>query len=165
MDDWSPLYPEEVRRPPNPVFQRRAFRIAVGIPAAFFLFGGFHGMFTDYKTMQEVRRRAQARTEHVQAVIVETHVTVSRGGEVHADGAGTISFTTASGRQIQKRYGGYRGKPGGSVPLTYDPGDPDNFSFGGDEFGISDILINNVFSFLVGGALLAACLFVDVNRS
>src|SRR5712691_1827495 len=86
--------------------KRRLAQVLVAAPGIILLLLALRGSFTDYLHMQDVRRRAEARTALAEATIVETHGLVSGKGFRIAEGAGTFSFTTASGQEVRVPYRG-----------------------------------------------------------
>ena len=81
--------------------KRRLAQLLVATPGIILLFLALDGVFADYRHMQDVRRRAETRTALAEATIVETHGLVSGKGLRIAEGAGTFSFTTASGQEVR----------------------------------------------------------------
>ena len=130
--------------------KRRLAQVLVATPGVILLFLALHGAFTDYRHMQDVRRRAEARTAPAEATIVETHGLVSGKGLRIAEGAGTFSFTTASGQEVRVPYRGFSGSSGTKFPVRYDPRNPENCGQGNDLFGFSDLLFDNVFFLVIG---------------
>src|SRR5207244_7259029 len=122
----------------------------VSAPGIIRRFLALHGVFADYRHMQDVRRRAEARTALAEATIVETHGLVSGKGLRIAEGAGTFSFTTASGQEVRIPYRGFSGSPGTKLSVRYDPRNPENCAGGNDLFGFSDLLFGNAPFFLMG---------------
>jgi hypothetical protein len=130
--------------------KRRLAQVLVAAPGIILLFLALHGTFADYRHMQDVRRRAEARTALAEATIVEAHGLVSGKGVRIAEGAGTISFTAVSGKEVRVPYRGFSGSPGTKLPVTYDPREPENYAMGNDLFGFSDLLFGNAPFFLIG---------------
>ena len=130
--------------------KRRLAQLLVAVPGIVLLFFALRGSFTDYRHIQHVRQRAEARTAPAEATIVETHGLVSGKGLRIAEGAGTFSFTTASGQEVRVPYRGFSGSLGTKLPVTYDPRNPENCALGNDLFGFSDLLFNNAPFFLMG---------------
>src|SRR5437588_5615076 len=130
--------------------KRRLAQALVAAPGIILLFVALHGVVADYHHLQDVRRRAEARTALAEATIVETHGLVSGKGLRIAEGAGTFSFTTVSGQEVRVPYRGFSGSLGTKLPVTYDPRNPENCALGNDLFGFSDLLFNNAPFFLMG---------------
>ena len=131
--------------------KRRLAQVLVAAPGIVLLFLALHGAFADYRHMQDVRRRAEARTALAEATIVETHGLVSGKGHRIAEGAGTFTFNTASGEEVRVPYqGGFSGHLGAKLPVRYDPRNPENCAGGNDLFGFSDLLFDNAPFFLIG---------------
>src|SRR5205085_4315786 len=130
--------------------KRRLAQALVAAPGIILLLLALHGVVADYRHMQDVRRRALARTALAEATIVETHGLVSGKGLRIAEGAGTFSFTTASGQGVRVPYRGFSGSLGTKLPVTYDPREPKNCAMGNDLFGFSDLLFDNAPFFLIG---------------
>ena len=130
--------------------KRRLAQALVAVPGIILLFLALHGAFTDYRHIENLRRRAEARTALAEATIVEAHGLISGKGHRIAEGAGTISFTTASGQEVRVPYRGFSGSPGTKLPVTYDPREPENYAMGNDLFGFSDLLFDNAPFFLLG---------------
>jgi hypothetical protein len=86
-----------------------------------------------------------------EATIIETHDLVYRTGNRTKNGAGTFSFTTVSGQEVQHRYQGFSRSPGMKLPVHYDPGNPENCAMGDNlyQWRLSDFLGNAPF-FLLG---------------
>ena len=129
--------------------KRRLAQVLVAAPGIILLFLALHGAFVDYRHMRDVRRRAEARTALAEATIVETHGLVSGKGLRIAEGAGTFSFTTASGQEVRIPYRGFSGSLGTKLPVRYDPRNPENCALGDNRWGFSDLLGNAPF-FLMG---------------
>src|SRR6266567_6733150 len=53
--------------------KRRLAQVLVAVPGIVLLFLALRGSFADYRHMQDVRQRAEARTALAEATIVETH--------------------------------------------------------------------------------------------
>jgi hypothetical protein len=66
MPDNSPLADDGA-------LKRRIAQALVAVPGIIFLFLAVHGTLADYRQMQDVRRRWDARTAVAEATIVETH--------------------------------------------------------------------------------------------
>jgi hypothetical protein len=98
--------------------------------------------------MQDVSRRFEARTALAEATIVETH-DLFHGTVRIAEGAGTFTFTTASGQEVRVPYRGFSGRHGTKLPVRYDPRHPENCALGDNRWGFSDLLGNAPF-FLLG---------------
>jgi hypothetical protein len=130
--------------------KRRLAQLLVAAPGIILLFLALHGVFADYRHMQDVRRRAEARTALAEGTIVETHGLISGKGHRIAEGAGTISFTTASGQEVRVPYRGFSGSPGTKLSVRYDPREPENYAMGNDLFGFSDLLFDNAPFFVMG---------------
>src|SRR5438128_11495760 len=86
--------------------KRRLAQTLVAVPGIVLLFLALHGAFADYRHIQDVRRRAEARTAPAEATIVEAHGLVSGKGLRIAEGAGTFSLTTASRQEVRVPYRG-----------------------------------------------------------
>jgi hypothetical protein len=129
--------------------KRRLAQALVAAPGIIFLFLALHGTFADYRHMQDVRRRAEARTALAEATIIEAHGLVSGKGHRTEQGAGTFSFTTGSGLEVRVPYRGFSGSPGTKLPVRYDPRNPENCSLGKNLWGFSDLL-GNAPPFLLG---------------
>jgi hypothetical protein len=132
-----------------PTNNRRFAQALVAVPGIIFLFLALHGTWADYRHLQEVKRRAETRTALAEATIVETHGLVSGKGLRIAEGAGTFSFTTASGQEVRVPYRGFSGSLGMKLPVRYDPRNPENCALGDNRWGFSDLLGNAPF-FLLG---------------
>ena len=130
--------------------KRRLAQTLVAVPGIVLLFFALRGSITDYRHMQDVSRRAETRTALAEATIVETHGLISGKGHRIAEGAGTFSFTTASGQEVRITYRGFSGSPGTKLPVRYDPRNPENCAGGNDLFGFSDLLFGNAPFFLMG---------------
>ena len=128
--------------------KRRLAQALVATPGIIFLFLALHGLFADYRHMQEVSRRTEMRTALAEATIVETH-DLLHGTVRTAEGAGTFTFTTASGQEMRVPYRGFSGSLGTKLPVSYDPRNPENCSLGDNRWGFSDLL-GNAPSFLMG---------------
>src|SRR3989442_13102292 len=96
---------------------RRLAQALVAAPGIILLFLALHGTFADYRHMQDVRRRAEARTALAEATIIEAHGLVSGKGRRIEDGAGTFGFTTDSGQEGRVPYRGFSGSPGTKLPV------------------------------------------------
>jgi len=129
--------------------KRRLAQALVAAPGIIFLFLALQGTCADYRHMQEVNRRTEARTALAEATIVEAHGLVAGKGHRTENGAGTFSFTTDSGQEVQVPYHGFSGNPGAKLPVRYDPRNPENCSLGDNRWGLSDLLGNAPF-FLLG---------------
>src|SRR5207244_11036841 len=81
--------------------KRRLAQLLVAAPGIVLLYLALHGAFADYRHMQDVRQRAEARTAPAEATIVETHGLVSGKGHRIAEGGGRCMFTTASGQGVR----------------------------------------------------------------
>lgn len=134
--------------------KRRIGQALVAIPGLILLYVALHGAFADYRHIQDVRRRAEARTAQAEATVIETHDLVSGKGVRMAQGAGTFSFTTDSGKEVRIKYRGFTSKPGEKLHVRYDPRDPENYALGNDLFGYSDLLMSNMPPFLISLYLL-----------
>jgi len=130
--------------------KRRLAQALVAAPGIILLLLALRGSVTDYRHMQDVRRRAEARTALAEATIVEAHDLISGKGHRIVQGAGTISFTAVSGKEVRVGYRGFSGSPGTKLPVTYDPREPENYAMGNDLFGFSDLLFDNAPFFLLG---------------
>src|SRR5437588_10325149 len=150
MSHFFARFPNEPAPADVGALKRRLAQLLVAAPGIILLFLALHGAFTDYRHMQDVRRRAEARTAPAEATIVETHGLVSGKGLRIAEGAGTFSFTTASGQEVRVPYRGFSGSSGTKFPVRYDPRNPENCAGGNDLFGFSDLLFNNAPFFLMG---------------
>src|SRR5207302_3369780 len=142
-------FPNEPSPADGGALKRRLAQALVAAPGIILLLLALHGVVADYRHMQDVRRRAEARTALAEATIVETHGLVSGKGLRIAEGAGTFSFTTASGQEVRIPYRGFSGSSGTKLPVRYDPGNPENCAGGNDLFGFSDLLFDNVPFFVV----------------
>src|SRR5256712_4739378 len=149
MGDFIARFPNEPSPADVGALKRRLAQLLVAAPGIILLFLALHGAFADYRHMQDVRRRAQARTALAEATIVETHGLVSGKGLHIAEGAGTFSFTTASGQEVRVPYRGFSGSLGTKLPVRYDPSNPENCALGDNQWGFSDLLGNAPF-FLMG---------------
>ena len=130
-------------------FKRRLAQALVAAPGITFLVLALHGASADYRHMQDVRRRAEARTALAEATITEAHGLVSGKGHRTEQGAGTFSFTTVSGQEVQVPYRGLSGSPGTKLPVRYEPHNPENCALGDNRWGGSDLL-GNAPPFLLG---------------
>ena len=129
--------------------KRRPAQALVAAPGIILLFVALHGVVADYRHMQDVSRRPEARTALAEATIVETHGLVSGKGLRIAEGAGTFSFTTVSGQEVRIPYRGFSGSLGTKLPVRYDPRNPENCALGDNRWRFSDLLGNAPF-FLLG---------------
>src|SRR5437660_8793832 len=150
MSHFFARFPNEPAPADVGALKRRLAQLLVATPGIILLFVALHGAFADYRHIQVARRRAEARTAPAEATIVEAHGLVSGKGHRIAEGAGTFSFTTASGQEVRIPYRGFSGSPGTKLPVRYDPRNPENCAGGNDLFGFSDLLFNNAPFFLVG---------------
>src|SRR5438132_2567323 len=150
MSHFFARFPNEPSPTNVDVLKRRLAQALVAVPGIVLLFFALRGSFTDYRHIENARRRAEARTALAEATIVETHGLVSGKGHRIAEGAGTFSFTTASGQEVRVPYRGFSGSPGTKLPVTYDPRNPENCAGGNDLFGFSDLLFDNAPFFLIG---------------
>ena len=145
--------------------KRRLAQALVAVPGIILLFLALHGVVADYRHMQDVRRRAEARTALTEATIVETHGLVSGKGLRIAEGAGTFSFTTVSGQEVRIPYRGFSGSLGTKLPVTYDPRNPENCALGNDLFGFSDLLFDNTPFFVMGLYFLFLAMMLGRRRA
>jgi hypothetical protein len=129
--------------------KRRLAQALVAAPGIILLFFALHGTLADYRHMQDVRRRAEARTALAEATIIEAHGLVSGKGHRTEQGAGTFSFTTVSGQEVRVPYRGFSGSPGTKLPVRYDPRNPENCALGNNRWGFFDLL-GNAPPFLLG---------------
>jgi hypothetical protein len=129
--------------------KRRLAQALVAVPGIIFLFLALHGLFTDYRHMQYLSRRAEARTALAEATIVETHGLISGKGHRISEGAGTFTFNTASGQEVRFPYRGFSGSVGTKLPVRYDPRNPANWAGGDARWGFSELIGNAPF-FLLG---------------
>jgi len=151
MSHFFARFPNEPSPANVGALKRRLAQALVAAPGIILLFLALHGTFADYRHMQDVRRRAETRTALAEATIVETHGLVSGKGFRIAEGAGTFSFTTASGQEVRvPYYRGFCGSLGTKLPVRYDPRNPENCAGGNDLFGFSDLLFDNAPFFLIG---------------
>jgi uncharacterized protein DUF3592 len=151
MSHFFARFPNEPLPADVGALKRRLAQALVAAPGIILLYLAVHGVFADYRHMQDVRRRAEARTALAEATIVETHGLISGKGHRIQEGAGTFSFTTVSGREVRVSYqGGFSGSLGTKLPVRYDPRNPENCAGGNDLFGFSDLLFNNAPFFLIG---------------
>src|SRR5437868_12137853 len=86
--------------------KRRIAQALVAAPGIILLFLALHGVFADYRHMQDVKRRAEARTALAEATVVEAHDLISGKGYRIEQGAGTFSFTPVSGQEVRIPYRG-----------------------------------------------------------
>src|ERR1700686_4219601 len=134
--------------------KRRLAQALVAAPGIILLFLALHGVLADYRHMQDVRRRAETRTALAEATIVETHGLISGKGLRIAEGAGTFSFSTASGREVRVSYqGGFCGSLGTKLSFRYDPLFSENCSLGDNRWGFLDLLGKGPF-FLIARCFL-----------
>ena len=145
--------------------KRRLAQTLVAVPGIVLLFFALRGSFTDYRHIQHVRQRAEARTAPAEATIVETHGLVSGKGLRIAEGAGTFSFTTASGQEVRVPYRGFSGSPGTKLPVRYDPRKPENCAGANDLFGFSDLLFDNAPFFVMGLYFLFLAMMLGRRRA
>ena len=150
MSHLSGRFPNEPSPPDFGALKRQLAQVLVAAPGIILLFVALHGAFADYRHMQDVRRRAEARTALAEATIAETHGLVSGKGTRIEEGAGTISFTAVSGKEVRVPYRGFSGSPGTKLSVRYDPRNPENYAMGNDLFGLSDLLFDNAPFFLIG---------------
>jgi len=145
--------------------KRRLAQALVATPGIILLFLALRGSVTDYRHMQDVRRRAEARTALAEATIVEAHDLISGKGHRIVQGAGTISFTAVSGKEVRVGYRGFSGAPGTKLPVTYDPREPENYAMGNDLFGFSDLLFGNAPFFVMGLYFLFIAMMLGRRRA
>ena len=150
MGDFIARFPNEPSPADVGALKRRLAQVLVAAPGIILLFVALHGAFADYRHIQDVRRRAEARTALAEGTIVEAHDLISGKGHRIAEGAGTFSFNTASGQDVRVPYRGFSGSPGTKLSVRYDPRNPENCGIGNDLFGFSDLLFDNAPFFLVG---------------
>ena len=165
MGDFIARFPNEPSPADVGALKRRLAQALVAAPGIILLFLALHGTFADYRHMQDVRRRAKARTAPAEATIVEAHDLISGKGHRIAEGAGTFSFTTASGQEVRIPYRGFSGSPGTKLPVRYDPRNPENCAGGNDLFGFSDLLFNNAFFLVVGLYFLFLAMMLGRRRT
>jgi hypothetical protein len=150
MSHFFARFPNEPSPADVGALKRRFAQALVAAPGIILLFLALHGVFADYRHMQDVRRRAETRTALAEATIVETHGLISGKGHRIAEGAGTFTFTTASGQEVRVPYqGGFSGSLGTKLPVRYDPRNPENCALGDNRWRFSDLLGNAPF-FLMG---------------
>jgi hypothetical protein len=150
MSHFFARFPNEPLPADVGALKRRLAQAFVAAPGIILLYLAVHGVFADYRHMQDVRRRAETRTALAEATIVETHGLISGKGHRIPEGAGTFSFTTVSGREVRVSYqGGFCGSLGTKLPVRYDPRNPENCALGDNRWGFSDLLGNAPF-FLIG---------------
>ena len=150
MSHFFARFPNEPSTADVGALKRRFAQALVAAPGIILLFLALHGTFADYHHMQDVRRRAETRTALAEATIVETHGLISGKGLRIAEGAGTFTFTTASGQEVRVPYrGGFSGSLGTKLPVRYDPRNPENCALGDNRWGFSDLVGNAPF-FLMG---------------
>ena len=147
------------------LYKRRLARALVAAPGIILLFFALRGSFIDYRHIEHARRRAEARTALAEATIVEAHGLVSGKGTRIAQGAGTFSFTTVSGKEVRVPYRGFSGSPGTKLPVTYDPREPENCAIGNDLFGFSDLLFDNAPFFVMGLYFLFLAMMLGRRRA
>jgi len=145
--------------------KRRLAQLLVAVPGIVLLFFALYGAFADYRHIQHVRQRAEARTAPAEATIIETHGLVSGKGLRIAEGAGTFSFTTASGQEVRIPYRGFSGSSGTKLPVRYDPRNPENCAGGNDLFGFSDLLFDNAPFFVMGLYFLFLAMMLGRRRA
>ncbi len=144
------MSPLSYRSPDDPspgglaVRKKLIVQALVATPGIIFVLIAMRGAFTDYHYMHNVRRRAEARTAQTVGMIIEVHDRVSGKGRVIPQGAGTMGFTTESGREVQVRFRLFSGQPGSKMTVRYDPNDPENCTMGAELFGWSDLFWGNV---------------------
>jgi hypothetical protein len=149
MSHFFARFPNEPSPAGVGALKRRLALALVAAPGIILVFLALHGAFADYRHMQDVRRRAEARTALAEATIVEAHDLVSGKGHRTEQGAGTFSFTTVSGHEVRVPYRGFSGSPGTKLSVRYDPRNPENCALGDNRWGFSDLLGNAPF-FLMG---------------
>ena len=150
MSHFFARFPNEPSSADVGALKRRLAQVLVAAPGIILLFVALHGAFADYRHIQDVRRRAEARTALAEGTIVEAHDLISGKGHRIAEGAGTFSFTTASGQEVRvPYYRGFCGSLGTKLPVRYDPRNPENCALGDNRWGFSDLLGNAPF-FLLG---------------
>src|SRR5437867_4656311 len=149
MSRFFPRLPNEPSPADGGALKRRLAQALVATPGIILLLLALHGVVADYRHMQDVSRRPEARTALAEATIVETHGLVSGKGLRIAEGAGTFSFTTVSGQEVRIPYRGFSGSLGTKLPVRYDPRNPENCALGDNRWGFSDLLGNAPF-FLMG---------------
>ena len=135
--------------------KRRIAQALVAAPGIIFLFLALHGAFADYRQMQEVKRRAEARTAAAEATIVETHTHERVHGSLRiTEAAGTFTFATVSGQEVRIPYRNISGSPGTKLTVHYDPGNPRDCAPGDNSrWGNADLLGSAPF-FLMGAYFL-----------
>jgi len=165
MSHFFARFPNEPSPTNVDVLKRRLAQALVAAPGIILLFLALHGVFADYRHMQDVRRRAEARTMRAEGTILEAHDLISGKGTRIAQGAGTIGFTTVSGQEVRVPYRGFSGGPGTKLPVTYDPREPENYAMGNDLFGFSDLLFDNAPFFVMGLYFLFLAMMLGRRRA
>jgi hypothetical protein len=149
MSKFSAHYQHEPSPGHDVALKSRIAQVLVATPGIIFLFLALHGTLADYRNVQDLRRRAEVRTALAEATIIEAHDLISGKGHRIEYGAGTLSFSTPSGREIQVPYRGFSGTPGAKLPVRYDPRQPENCTLGDNRVEDPDIIGNAPF-FLFG---------------
>ena len=165
MGDFIARFPGNSSPEAAALYKRRLARTLVAVPGIILVLLALRGSFTDYRHIEHARRRAEARTARAEATIVETHGLVSGKGTRIAQGAGTFSFTTVSGKEVRVPYRGFSGAPGTKLPVTYDPREPENCAMGNDLFGFSDLLFDTAPLFVVGLYFLFLAMMLGRRRA
>jgi hypothetical protein len=130
--------------------KRRMAQALVAAPGILLLFLALHGAYADYRHLQEMKRRAEARTAVAEATIVETHTHERIHGSLRvAEPAGTFNFATVSGQEVRIPYRNIKGSPGTKLAIHYDPSNPENCAPGVDRWSYSELL-GNAPLFLMG---------------
>src|SRR5438132_2757785 len=104
MSHFFARFPNEPSSADVGTLKRRLAQALVAAPGIILLYLAVHGVVADYRHMQDVRRRAEARTALAEATIVETHGLVSGKGLRIAEGAGTFRLTTSSCQEELVQY-------------------------------------------------------------
>ena len=165
MGDFIARFPGNPSPEAAALHKRRLARALVAAPGIILILLALRGSFTDYRHIENARRRAEARTAPAEATIVETHGLVSGKGHRIAEGAGTFSFTAASGQKVRVPYRGFSGSPGTKLPVRYDPRNPENCAGGNNLFGFSDLLFGNAPFFVVGLYFLFLAMMLGRRRA
>lgn len=154
--------------------RKRGIQAILVLPAMIFLSVAVHGIFSDYQQIQTQRRRLEARTATAEGTIVKLYDTERPHRWEHsglAVKAETVVFTAASGQRIEfSAYADNGDQVGMKMLIHYDPLHPDNFAvdkFAAKEknFGLLDLIFENVFPLGMGVYFLFLVFWVGSKRS
>ena len=118
-DGWSTGFPGESSPQAIASRKKRAAQILVAAPGILILSLALHGIFADYRHVEDVKRRLEARTAQAEGTIVELHD--AWHGTVRTPKE-TVVFTAASGQQVRfSALAHANDKVGGKMQVRYDP--------------------------------------------